>query len=94
MPVAVPQAEFVHYLQSRMADPSRTDLLSFSYIWYQPLGKEIGDTWDRMPSNLLGVPVFALLVWLHSPLWRYFVSLIRSLSDQFHRRVVIAGIAA
>ena len=47
-----------------------------------------------MPSNLLGVPVFALLVWLHSPLWRYFVSLIRSLSDQFHRRVVIAGIVA
>jgi hypothetical protein len=39
-----------------------TNLLSFSYIWYQPLGKEIGDTWDRMPSNLLGVPVFALLV--------------------------------
>jgi hypothetical protein len=71
-----------------------TNLLSFSYIWYQPLGKEIGDTWDRMPSNLLGVPVFALLVWLHSPLWRYFVSLIRSLSDQFHRRVVIAGIVA
>jgi len=32
VPVAVPQAEFVHYLQSRMADPSRTDLLSFSYI--------------------------------------------------------------
>jgi hypothetical protein len=92
--MAVPEAEFVHHLQSRMAEPSRTNLLSFSYIWYQPLGKEIGDTWDRMPSNLLGVPVFALLVWLHSPLWRYFVSLIRSLSDQFHRRVVISGIVA
>ena len=55
-----------------MADPSRTDLLSFSYIWYQPLSKEIRDTWARMPSNLLGVPVFALLIWLHAPLWRYF----------------------
>src|SRR4030081_4026008 len=88
----VPPEEFVRYLQSRMADPTRTNLLSFSYIWYQPLSREIQDTWDRMPSNLLGVPVFALLIWLHTPLWRYFADLIRSLSDEFHRRVVIAAI--
>jgi len=88
---AVPEAEFVRYLASRMTDPSRTDLLSFSYIWYQPLSKEISDTWERMPSNLLGVPVFALLVWLHSPLWRYFADLIRSLAEDLHRRIVIAG---
>ena len=43
--MAVPEAEFVRYLQSRMADPTRTNLLSFSYIWYQPLSKEIHDTW-------------------------------------------------
>ncbi len=92
--MAVPEAEFVHYLQGRMADPSRTELLSFSYIWYQPLLKEIHDTWQRMPSNLLGIPVFALLIWLHVPLWRYLADLIRSLSDPFHRRVVIAGIVA
>jgi hypothetical protein len=92
--IAVPQAEFVAYLQSRMADPSRTELLNFSYIWYQPLLKEVHDTWERMPSNLLGIPVFALLIWLHAPLWRYFAELIRSLSDEFHRRVVIAGIVA
>jgi hypothetical protein len=92
--MAVPEAEFVRYLQSRMSDPSRTELLSFSYIWYQPLQKEIHDTWARMPSNLLGIPVFALLIWLHTPLWRYFAELIRSLSDPFHRRVVIAGIVA
>jgi hypothetical protein len=92
--MAVPQEEFVRYLQSRMADPSRTELLSFSYIWYQPLLKEIHDTWERMPSNLLGIPVFALLIWLHAPLWRHFVGLIRSLSDEFHRRVVIAGVIA
>jgi hypothetical protein len=89
---AVPEAEFVRYLASRMTDPSRTDLLSFSYIWYQPLSKEISDTWGRMPFNLLGVPVFALLVWLHSPLWRYFADLIRSLAEDLHRRIVIAGI--
>ena len=89
----VPEAEFVHYLQSRMADPTRTNLLSFSYIWYQPLSKEIQDTWERMPSNILGVPVFALLIWLHAPLWQYFANLIRSLSDEFHRRIVIAAIA-
>jgi hypothetical protein len=90
----VPPEEFVRYLQSRMADPTRTNLLSFSYIWYQPLSQEIHDTWDRMPSNLLGVPVFALLIWLHAPLWKYFVSLIRSLTEDLHRRVVVAGIAA
>jgi hypothetical protein len=89
----VPEAEFVHYLQSRMADPTRTNLLSFSYIWYQPLSKEIQDTWERMPSNILGVPVFALLIWLHVPLWQYFANLIRSLSDEFHRRIVITAIA-
>ena len=61
--------------------PHRTNLLSFSYIWYQPLSREIHDTWERMPSNILGIPVFALLIWLHAPLWKYFASLIRSLSD-------------
>jgi hypothetical protein len=89
----VPEAEFVHYLQGRMADPSRTDLLSFSYIWYQPLSQEIHDTWERMPSNLLGVPVFALLIWLHTPLWRYFAQTIRALADQWHRRLVVAALA-
>jgi hypothetical protein len=34
--------------------------------------KEILGTWQRLPHNLLGVPVFALLIWLHTPLWRYF----------------------
>ena len=91
--LAVPEAEFVQYLQGRMADPTRTNLLSFAYIWYQPLSREIHDTWERMPSNLLGIPVFALLIWLHAPLWKYFVSLLRSLSDEFHRRLVVASIA-
>jgi hypothetical protein len=90
----VPPDEFVRHLQSRMADPTRTNLLSFAYIWYQPLSQEIRDTWARMPSNILGVPVFALLIWLHAPLWRYFADLIRSLADEFHRRVVIAAIVA
>jgi hypothetical protein len=88
----VPEAEFVRYLQSRMADPSRTNLLSFSYIWYQPLAKEISDTWERMPSNILGIPVFALLIWLHAPLWKYFAGSIRALSEDRHRRVVVAAL--
>ena len=92
--MAVPEAEFSNYLASRMADPSRTNLLSFSYIWYRPLSREIEDTWQRMPSNLLGVPVFALLIWLHTPLWRYFADLVRSLAEDLHRRIVIAGIVA
>jgi hypothetical protein len=92
--MAVPEAEFASYLASRMADPGRTNLLSFSYIWYQPLAKEISDTWGRMPANLLGVPVFALLIWLHAPLWRYFAGLVRSLAEELHRRIVIAAIVA
>jgi hypothetical protein len=90
----VPEAEFVSHLQTRMADPSRTDLLSFSYIWYQPLAKEIEDTWARMPSNLLGVPVFALLIWLHTPLWRTMREQVCGLAHDWHRRVVMASLAA
>jgi hypothetical protein len=88
----LPQADFVAYLKTRMADPARTDLLVFSYIWYQPLAQEISDTWARMPSNLLRVPVYALLIWLHSPLWRYFADSVRALADDCHRRIVVAGI--
>ena len=90
--MAVPEAEFINYLQSRMTEPARTNLLSFSFIWYQSLAQEIRDTWDRIPSNLLGIPVFALLIWLHAPLWKYFGDLIRSLSHDLHRRVVTAAI--
>ena len=75
-----------------MADPSRTNLLSFSYIWYQPLSREIRTPGQRMPSNILGIPVFALLIWLHAPLWRYFADLIRALANDSHRRIVIAAI--
>ncbi len=89
---APPQA-FADHLQSRMADPSRTDLLSFYYIWYQPLSKEVADTWARLPHNILGVPVFALLIWLHAPLWRYFADLIGGLASETHRRIVIAALA-
>jgi multisubunit Na+/H+ antiporter MnhE subunit len=76
-----------------MVDPSRTDLLSFAYIWYQPLSKEIADTWARLPHNSLGIPVFVLLIWLHLPLWRYFQNLIAALSVAAHRRIVTAAIA-
>jgi hypothetical protein len=90
--LAVPEADFVADLKSRMADPSRTDLLQFAYIWYQPLAKEISDTWGRLPHNILGVPVFALLIWLHTPLWRYFANLIGALASDTHRRLVIAAL--
>jgi hypothetical protein len=90
--MSVPQDEFVRYLRGRMADPAKAYLLTFPYIWYQNLGDEIRDTWARMPSNLLGVPVFALLIALHAPLWRYFRDLIQSLSQVAHRRIVVATI--
>jgi len=88
----IPESEFVRHLQSRMADPSQTSLLGFSYIWYQPLSKEISDTWAWLPHNILGVPVFALLIWLHTPVWRYFAASIRALNNEWHRRIVIAGL--
>jgi hypothetical protein len=89
---AAPRDEFVRYLQGRMTDPSQTTLLGFAYIWYQPLSKEIFDTWHRLPSNILGIPVFALLIWLHTPLWRYFAGLIGGLASEMHRRIVIAAL--
>lgn len=88
----IPEADFVAYLRSRMADPSRTDLLQFAYIWYQPLAKEVLDTWGRLPHNVLGLPVFALLIWLHTPLWRYFAKLIGALASETHRCLVIAAL--
>jgi hypothetical protein len=90
--MTVPETEFVAYLRGRMADPSQASLLSFAYIWYQPLSKEIWDTWARLPHNLLGIPVFALLIWLHMPLWRYFRDLVAALAIETHRRIVAAAI--
>ena len=40
----------------------------------------------------MGVPVFALLIWLHTPLWRYFANLIGALTSKVHRRIVIAAL--
>ena len=40
----------------------------------------------------MGVPVFALLIWLHAPLWRYFAKLIAALSIDTHRRIVMTAI--
>ncbi|WP_407080504.1 hypothetical protein [Bradyrhizobium roseum] len=88
----VPESEFIAHLQGRMADPSQTNLLSFAYIWYQPLAKEISDTWARLPHNALGLPVFVLLIWLHRPLWRYFRDLIAALAIETHRHIVTAAI--
>ncbi|WP_035668973.1 hypothetical protein [Bradyrhizobium liaoningense] len=88
----IPEADFVAYLKTRMANPSRTDLLQFAYIWYQPLAKEVADTWGRLPHNILGVPVFVLLIWLHTPLWRYLANLIGALASETHRRLVVAAL--
>ena len=38
------------------------------------------------------MPVFALLIWLHTPLWRYFSRMIGALGEQTHRRIVIAAL--
>ena len=65
----------------------------FAYIWYQPLAQgNFATPGRRLPHNILGVPVFALLIWLHTPLWRYFAGLIGALADDTHRRLVIAAL--
>ncbi len=38
------------------------------------------------------MPVFALLIWLHTPLWRYFRDLVAALAVDAHRRIVVAAI--
>ncbi|WP_257167610.1 hypothetical protein [Bradyrhizobium sp. SRS-191] len=88
----LPEADFVAYLKTRMVDPSHTELLQFAYVWYQPLSREVQDTWERLPSNLLGVPVYALLLWLHLPLWRVFKQHIDALHEPRHRQIVIAAL--
>ena len=88
----IPEADFLAYLKTRMADPSRENLLQFAYIWYQPLSKEISDTWAWFPHNSLGLPVFALLFWLHTPLWRLFANLIGALANDLHRRLIVAAL--
>src|SRR5262249_56251396 len=60
--VEVPPLTIMDHLQSRMVDPSQTELLSVAYIWYQPLAKETVDTCARRPSNILSVPVVEMIV--------------------------------
>ena len=36
--------------------------------------------------------MFALLIWLHTPLWRYFAKLIGALASPMHRRLVVAAL--
>ena len=94
--LTVSPAEFVARAQGRVADPSNENMLrhiyAFAYIWYQPLSQEVRDTWARMPSNLLGVPVYALLIWFHAPLWRYFRESVCALASDIHRRLIVAAI--
>ena len=45
-----------------------------------------------MPSNVLGLPVFALLIWLQTPLWQYFRNSSARFRARLHRRIVIAAI--
>ena len=47
----IPEAEFVRYCKAGWPIRHCTKLLSFSYIWYQPLSKEISDTWAWLPHN-------------------------------------------
>ena len=89
----IPEADFVAYLKTRMVDPSRTDLLAVQLHLVPAAGEgNLRTPGRRLPHNSLGMPVFALLIWLHTPLWRFFANLIGGLANETHRRLVIAAL--
>jgi hypothetical protein len=55
----VPAEEFASNPQSKMINPSDATALAFSYIWYQPLSKEISDTWRACPGISGAFPLCA-----------------------------------
>ena len=67
--------------------------------WHiQPQVTELGQRGSDFNTALLLIMgvitafVFALLIWLHAPLWRYFAGLIRALANETHRRIVISAL--
>src|SRR5258708_20879005 len=54
--MTVSHEEFVRYLQGRMADPARTNLLTLGYIWNHRLPPETREPWAACPASVLCVP--------------------------------------
>ena len=72
--------------------PSQTDA-ELCYIWSQPLSKEIWDTGQRLPHNLLGVPGFALRIGC-TRRWAIFRDLIARIMETLAAsRCAIVGVA-
>lgn len=91
--IAVPQAEFVAYLASRMTDPAVAARLPTG-MFFQTLTDELTFTWYWMPKNLARAPVYAAVILLHWPLIGYARRLFAALAHDRDRRLVAAAVIA
>jgi len=87
----VPLEVFLAYVGSRAADPIDP---STAVMWYSTFAQEIDATWMRFPFNATRFPVYAALIALHYPVWRYLKSMIVALPTAYLRTVSIAALAA
>jgi hypothetical protein len=88
---SVPPDTFLAYVRSRAADPIDP---SNVWMWYSTMAQEIRSTWDRLGLHALRFPVYAALIALHAPVWRYFKSMIVALPTAFLRTVSVAALVA
>jgi hypothetical protein len=80
---------FLAYVRSRAADPIDP---SNVWMWYSTMEQEIRATWDRLGLHALRFPVYAALIALHAPVWRYFKSMIVALPTALLRSVSVAAL--
>jgi hypothetical protein len=87
----VPREVFIAYLTSRARDP--IDAWG-GWMWYSTISDEVRSTWDHAGITLIRLPVYAALIGLHLPVWRYLKSLITALPKPSFRIVSVAALAA
>ncbi|HEX2215669.1 MAG TPA: hypothetical protein VHG27_03090 [Xanthobacteraceae bacterium] len=63
-------------------------------IWFATIADELRKTWQMLPVNIYGFPLYVLLALLHLPLIRFGANLIRNLADDIDRMLVWLGLAA
>jgi hypothetical protein len=87
----VPMDDFITAMRERAATPEVITGFQ-ARVWYTDIRYEIGLTMAMFPGNILRVPVYAALVFIHLPLIAYLRQMIRSLTRRTDRIVVIAGL--
>jgi len=91
--VPVPMDQFTAALRGRALDsPEIIDREIVHTIFYAGVASAIRETMNDLPNNALRFPAYALLIYLHLPLIRYFRRLTLALSRRRDRLLVIAGL--